>query len=144
MEHQTLGRQVICPSKPAYYIVDCRIFSACKAFHRTSVFIIWNSSRIMAVTHLIWMTFDSCLVKKRIFYYFLIFSHSEPLFICTEFLQSSSLKYTVWRIWFLVYIFQTWILQAKVGRKNPVQTVKKIQFIKLDNSNRRMTKIKGR
>ena len=25
LEHQTLGRRVICPSKPAYYIVDCRI-----------------------------------------------------------------------------------------------------------------------
>ena len=25
MEHQTLGRQVICPSEPAYYILDCRI-----------------------------------------------------------------------------------------------------------------------
>ena len=24
-EHQTLGRRVICPSKPAYYMVDCRI-----------------------------------------------------------------------------------------------------------------------
>ena len=26
-EHQTIGQQVICPSEPAYYIVDCRIFS---------------------------------------------------------------------------------------------------------------------
>ena len=26
MEHQTLGRQVICSSEPAYYIVDCLIF----------------------------------------------------------------------------------------------------------------------
>ena len=26
MEHQTLGRRVICPREPAYYIVDCRIF----------------------------------------------------------------------------------------------------------------------
>ena len=26
LEHQTLGQQVICPSEPAYYIVDCRIF----------------------------------------------------------------------------------------------------------------------
>ena len=25
MEHRTLGRRVICPSEPAYYIVDCRI-----------------------------------------------------------------------------------------------------------------------
>ena len=26
MEHQTLGRQTICTSKPAFYIVDCLIF----------------------------------------------------------------------------------------------------------------------
>ena len=25
-ERQTLGRQAICPSEPAYYIVDCRIY----------------------------------------------------------------------------------------------------------------------
>ena len=25
MEHQTLGQRVICPSEPAYHIVDCRI-----------------------------------------------------------------------------------------------------------------------
>ena len=27
MEYQTLGRRVICPSEPVYYIVDCRISS---------------------------------------------------------------------------------------------------------------------
>ena len=26
MEHQTLGRRIICPCEPAYYIVDCWIY----------------------------------------------------------------------------------------------------------------------
>ena len=34
-----------------------------------------------------------------------------------DFLQFSSLKYPVWWTWFLVYLFQTWILQVTAGRK---------------------------
>ena len=42
-------------------------------------------------------------------------------------------------------LFQTWILQAAAGKKNLVQTMKKIQFIKLDGtSNWRIAKIKCR
>ena len=35
MEHQTLGRQVICPTKPqpAYYIVDCRLYGQPNTTH---------------------------------------------------------------------------------------------------------------
>ena len=40
-----------------------------------------------------------------------------PLSIYTWFLQFSSLKYRVWWTWFLVYVFQTWILHATAGRK---------------------------
>ena len=50
--------------------------------------------------------------------YFLLFSIyvSSSLYICTQFLKCSSLKYRVWWTWFFS-LFQTWILQATAGRK---------------------------
>ena len=42
MEHQTLGRQVIRPTEPAYYIVDCRILNELEnKWRRTFSFISW-------------------------------------------------------------------------------------------------------
>ena len=37
MEHQTLGRWVVCPSDPAYYIEDCRILVLSKSKSMTLI-----------------------------------------------------------------------------------------------------------
>ena len=57
------------------------------------------------------------------------------------------LNFPVWNFKFVELDFfpsLNWIYTACVTCKNPVQTKKKIQFIKLSSSNRRMSKIKCR
>ena len=64
----------------------------------------------------------------------------DILSICTWFLTFSSLKFWVNRVDFFPSL--KWIFTACVDCNNPFQTRKKIQFIKLDISNWRMSKIK--
>ena len=56
MEHQTLGRWVICPSDPAYYVEDCRILAYCPNIYAVH----WTESEMQTVAEFEFPKADSC------------------------------------------------------------------------------------
>ena len=146
-----------CPSQPknekleALFLVICENPTAILSLIPTAILLVeptlFCRVRVSTINLIVRLTTGlvvylspKYLPEAEVFYYVLI--QPSPLSIWTGFFKFSSLKLSVW--WLDFFPSLNWTFVGYTGSKNPVQTGKKYQFIKLQISNWRIWKIKFR